>query len=165
MTARAVSFVVLFFITDKEWIEMQQLDFNLPEVDKEQTREAVERALEKYRMYALQESLDRLPTMTADYSLMPRSNTGTTSDSTAVVALANVSYEQERARFLKMVTEGVNRLSARERAIIVLGYLKDEPLYDYQIYSELNLSERQFYRLKASAFYKLAFILKVHVYK
>ncbi|HEY4578952.1 MAG TPA: ArpU family phage packaging/lysis transcriptional regulator, partial [Savagea sp.] len=61
---------------------MEQLTL-LPEIDEKATKKAVERVLEKYRIYKLQVSLDRLPTITADYSFMPRSYTGTTSDSTA----------------------------------------------------------------------------------
>ncbi|MFA9457414.1 ArpU family phage packaging/lysis transcriptional regulator, partial [Halalkalibacter sp. AB-rgal2] len=38
-----------------------------------------------------------------------------------------------------------------------------EDEFDYQIYNDLGLSERQYYRIKSRAFYKLAFILKIEV--
>jgi ArpU family phage transcriptional regulator len=38
-------------------------------------------------------------------------------------------------------------------------------VFDYEIYNEIGMSERRYYRLKARIFYKLAFILKIEEYK
>ena len=143
---------------------MEQLTL-LPEIDEKATKKAVERVLEKYRIYKLQVSLNRLPTITADYSFMPRSYTGTTSDSTADAAIANIDYERERIQFLNRIHTAVNRLTPRERAIIIQAYLLDEPMYDYEIYTELNVSERHFYRMKSNMLYKLGHILSIVKYK
>lgn len=143
---------------------MEQLTL-LPEIDEKATKQAVERVLEKYRIYKLQVSLDRLPTITADYSFMPRSYTGTTSDSTADAAIANIDYERERIQFLNRIHNAVNRLTPRERAIIIQAYLVDEPMYDYEVYTELNMSERQYYRIKSNALHKLSFILGIERYR
>lgn len=143
---------------------MEQLTL-LPEIDEKATKQAVERVLEKYRIYKLQVSLDRLPTITADYSFIPRSYTGTTSDSTADVAIANIDYERERIQFLNRIHTAVNRLTPRERAIIIQVYLADEPMYDYEVYTELNMSERQYYRIKFQTFIKLAYLLSLERYR
>ena len=115
-------------------------------------------------MYSLQVSLDRLPSITAKYTLMPRAS-GTNSSSTEDAAIANVDYEKERLRFMEWVTRAVNRLSYDERSIIITRYMGDDEWFDYEVYQELNMSERKYYRVKPRAFYKLAFALKVEVYK
>ncbi|WP_346014152.1 ArpU family phage packaging/lysis transcriptional regulator [Sporosarcina sp. E16_8] len=141
-----------------------QMQFILPEIDRKSTRETVESLLEKYRMYLLQTNLDRLPSITAAYTLVLNTG-GLPGSSTESAAIANVDYERERNRFIDWFARAVNRLPRDERAIIVQRYLEAEELYDYQTYAELNMSERNYFRLKSRAFYKLAFALKVEVYK
>ncbi len=140
-----------------------QMQFKLPEIDRKSTRESVESLLEKYRMYLLQTSLDRLPTITATYTLVLNTG-GLPSSSTESAAIANADYDRERKRFIEWIARAVNRLPRDERSIIVQRYLQEEELYDYQTYTELNMSERNYFRLKARAFYKLAFALKAEVY-
>lgn len=141
-----------------------QLNFDLPEIDRDATKKVVESTLEKYRLYSLQISLDKLPSVTAKYTLVPPSPS-LPSSSTETVALANVDYERERAKFIEVMLRAVNRLSNEERKLIILRYLEETEEFDYQVYAKLNISERQYYRLKARAFYKLAFALKIEVYK
>jgi hypothetical protein len=63
-------------LTIDEWgIVMSQLMFKLPEIDREQTKEAVEAALEKYRFYLLSLPDEKLPKVTATFSLVPPSFT------------------------------------------------------------------------------------------
>lgn len=141
-----------------------QLHFNLPKIDRKETRESVESIMDTYRMYLLQTSLDKLPSITAKYMLTPSSNS-LPSSSTEIAAIANVSYEHDRKRFISWFLRGVNRLNYEERSVIVTRYLNDEEIYDYQAYAKLNMSERKYYRVKARAFYNLAFALKVEVYE
>lgn len=141
-----------------------QLKFNLPEIDRDKTKAAVEKALETYRLFSLQVSLDRLPSITASYSLAPAAS-NLPSSSTEQAAIANVEYEQKRVKYITWIANAVNRISKIERSIIYKRYLQDDELFDYQIYRELNMSERNYYRLKSRVFYKLAFALKIEVYK
>lgn len=141
-----------------------QLQFNLPEIDRDSTKQAVEKALETYRLYALQVSLDRQPAITASYSFTPPS-ARLPSSSTEQAALANVEYEQERLKYINWIVNAVNRLSKTERMIIHKRYLSDDEMFDYQIYNEMCISERNYYRMKARTFYKLAFALKIEVFK
>lgn len=141
-----------------------QLQFNLPEIDRDKTKAAVEKALETYRLFSLQVSLDRLPSITASYSLAPAAS-NLPSSSTEQAAIANVEYEQKRVKYITWIANAVNRISKIERTIIYKRYLQDNELFDYQIYRELNMSERNYYRLKSRLFYKLAFALKIEVYK
>lgn len=141
-----------------------QLQFNLPEIDRDKTKAAVEKALETYRLFSLQVSLDRLPSITASYSLAPAAS-NLPSSSTEQAAIANIEYEQKRVKYINWIVSAVNRLSKIERTIIYERYLQENELFDYQIYRDLNMSERNYYRIKSRLFYKLAFALKIEVYK
>jgi ArpU family phage transcriptional regulator len=144
----------------------KQLEFMLPEIDRDATKKAVEAALEKYRLFLLTLRLDQLPRVTQQYSLdVPPSNTNKFHSSTEEMAIRNADYERERSEYIKRVTLAVNRLSYWERAIIIRRYMTEEDVYDYEIYNELGMSERKYYRIKSRAFYKFAFALKIEVYK
>lgn len=141
-----------------------QLQFNLPEIDRPKTKEAVEKALEAYRFYSLQVSLDRLPSITASYSLAPAGNS-LPSSSTEQAAVANLDYEEKRLKYINWIARAVNRMTKLERTIIYKRYMGDTEMFDYEIYRDLNMSERNYYYIKSRMFYKLAFALKIEVYK
>jgi ArpU family phage transcriptional regulator len=144
----------------------KQLEFILPEIDRDATKKAVEAALEKYRLFLLTLRLDQLPRVTQQYSLdVPPSNTNKFHSSTEEMAIRNADYERERSEYIKRITLAVNRLSYWERAIIIRRYMTEDDVYDYEIYNDLGMSERKYYRIKSRAFYKLAFALKIEVYK
>jgi len=140
------------------------MELQLQTIDRTATRRKVEMILRQYRMYLLQVSLDKLPSITAKYTLVPSGSNLPTS-TTEKAAIANVDYEMERNRFIEMVIQGVNRLSDEERRLIILRYMGEEEWFDYQVYCELNLSERHYYRLKANALKKLAIAMQVEVYE
>jgi ArpU family phage transcriptional regulator len=143
----------------------KQLTFKLPEIDREKTKVAVESALEKYRFYLLTVPEERLPKVTASYSLVPPSTNNEYVSSTERAVVEKVDFEKERDKYLERIVRGVNRLSKLEREIIYKRYLEEEEIFDYEIYNEIGMSERRYYRLKARIFYKLAFILRIEVYK
>ncbi len=139
--------------------------FKLPEIDREETKKAVEAAFEKYRFYLLTIPEERLPKLTATYSLVPPTITNEFHSTTEDFAIKAVDYERERKEYIEWIMKAVNRLAPKEREIIIKRYLHEEELYDYEIYNEMGLSERRYYRQKARIFYKLAFLLKIEVYK
>jgi ArpU family phage transcriptional regulator len=129
-------------------------------------KKAVEAALEKYRVFLLTQSLDKLPKVTQQYSLVRPSNTNKFHSSTEEMAISNADYERERSEYIKRIVTAVNRLGYWERAIIIKGYMtEDEDVFDYELYNNLDMSERKYYRIKSCAFYKLAFAFKIEVYK
>jgi ArpU family phage transcriptional regulator len=142
----------------------KQLSFILPEIDREATREAIEKALEKYRIYLLTVPEDKLPKITQTFSIVPPCNTNGFHSSTEDAAVSNVDHEKERNVHIQKIQKAVNRLGHLERGIIIHRYMKDDDVFDYEVYGEFNISERKYYRLKSRAFYKLAFILKLEVY-
>jgi ArpU family phage transcriptional regulator len=144
----------------------KQLEFILCEIDRDATKKAVEAALEKYRVFLLTQSLDKLPKVTQQYSLdVPPSNTNKFHSSTEEIAISNVEYERERSEYIKRIVMAVNRLGYWERAILIRRYMTEDDVFDYEIYNDLGMSERKYYRIKSRAFYKLAFALKIEVYK
>ncbi len=145
-------------------VALKQMSFVLPEIDRDATKKAVEAAFEKYRFYLLTIPEERLPKLTATYSLVPPTNTNEFHSTTEDIAIKNVDFERERENYIEWIRRAVNRLAPREREIIVKKYLQDEEVFDYEIYIELGYSERRYYRLKARIFYKLAFLLKIEVY-
>jgi ArpU family phage transcriptional regulator len=145
----------------------KQLEFILPEIDRDATKKAVEAALEKYRIFLLTLRLDQMPKVTQQYSLdVPPSNTNKFHSSTEEMAIRNADYERERSEYIKRIALAVNRLGYWERAIIIQRYMtEDEDVFDYEVYNNLGMSERKYYRIKSRAFYKLAFALKIEKYK
>jgi ArpU family phage transcriptional regulator len=149
----------------KGGIKMRQMAFQLPEIDREETKKRVEAALEKYRFYLLTVPEERIPKVTSTYSLVPSSHTNAFHSSIESAVIEKVDFERDRDEYIEWIRRGVNRLSLKERELIIRRFLNDEEMYDYEIYSDMGLSERKYYRIKSRAFYKLAFILRIEVYK
>ncbi|UQZ56883.1 ArpU family transcriptional regulator [Bacillus subtilis] len=144
---------------------MDQLTLNIPQIDEEATKLKAEKLLDQYRLYLLQVPDDFLPKVTPTYSIVPPSITNEFHSSTEDVVLKRLDWEVQRDKFLKRIQRAVNRLSQRERQIIVMLYMQSEEMYDYEVYAEMGLSQRSYYRVKAKALYRLAFALREEVYK
>jgi ArpU family phage transcriptional regulator len=136
----------------------------LPEIDREKTKEAVETVLEKYRVYLLSVPEEKVPKITANYSLIPPAFTNEFHSPTENAVIEKLDLEYEREKYIEWVRKGINRLKFKEREIIIKRFLTDEEMYDYEVYNQLGMSERKFYRIKARAFYNLAFALKLEVF-
>lgn len=145
-------------------LKYKQLSF-LRDVDGEKTKEAVEAALEKYRMYMLTVPDEFLPRVTQTYSLVPPSQTNAFHSSTEDAAIKKVDFERERDEYMERIRRAVNRLNKMERELIIKRYMTLEEPYDYEVYNEMGISESRFYRIREKAFYKLAFALRIEVYK
>ncbi|WP_044737266.1 ArpU family phage packaging/lysis transcriptional regulator [Geobacillus kaustophilus] len=141
-----------------------QLSF-LRDTDGEKTKEAVEAALEKYRMYMLTVQDELLPKVTQTYSLVPPSQTNAFHSSTEDAAIKKVDFERERDEYMERIRRAVNRLNKMERELIIKRYMCLEEPRDYDVYNEMGISESTFYRIREKAFYKLAFALRIEVYK
>lgn len=142
-----------------------QLIFNLQEIDRDATKKRVESVLENYRMYLLMDPVELQPKITSTFKLSPPSKTNKFHSDTEHVAIERVDLEIKRRKYINRIQEAVNRLNYEERAAIIKRYLTVDDVYDYEVYNELGYSERKYYRIKSRAFYKLAFILRIEVYK
>lgn len=136
-----------------------------PVIDKKATRKRVESILDNYRLYLLQVPDDMLPKITAGFSIVPPSATNAFHSSTESTALKRIEWEQKRNAFLEKVQRAVNRLPYNERQIIIKRYMQQEPVFDYQVYNEIGMSERSYTRLKGKTFLDLAYALNEVVFK
>ncbi|MEC0130641.1 MULTISPECIES: ArpU family phage packaging/lysis transcriptional regulator [Paenibacillus] len=101
----------------------------LPEIDRERTQAAVEAAFDKYRENKFLTFEEREAATTAAWSTTPRSDTGTTSDQTANIAIHNVDSLAARKEYCERIERIVNRLPRMESFLIKERYIITE--YDY----------------------------------
>lgn len=144
----------------------KQLTYKLPEIDREATQQNVEEAIETYRMYLLTVPEEKLPKITATYSLVLPSNTNGFHSTTEDIAIQRADEERERIEYVEWFRRAVNRLSPKECEALVIRYLGEEEAYDYEVYNQLGMSESYYHRkFKPRIFYKLALALKIEVCK
>ncbi|MGN7471255.1 ArpU family phage packaging/lysis transcriptional regulator [Brevibacillus sp. SAFN-007a] len=141
-----------------------QMSF-LPKIDRKETQRRVEEALETARIYNQIGFVRREMSNTPSYEPRFHGLTNKTGAPAEECATWNVDTEERLRILTERVERAVSRLSKKQRAIITKRYLEDETATDYGIWPELGLSERQYYREKSTAFYKLAFMLRLEVYK
>ncbi|WP_324627780.1 ArpU family phage packaging/lysis transcriptional regulator [Priestia megaterium] len=134
-------------------------------IDRKKTKLNVEKVFADYRMYIMTVPDDIMPKITASYSLVPSSNINVFHSSTEDTAIKRVDYEIKRDNFMQQVQRAVNRLNKRERELIIKTYMTYEDVYVFDIYNEMGISEATYYRIREKAFYKIAFALKLQVYK
>ncbi|WP_339216245.1 ArpU family phage packaging/lysis transcriptional regulator [Solibacillus sp. FSL W8-0372] len=137
----------------------------LNNLDGKATQEAIERELRQYRTYQLTTPEELLPTITPRYTLEMPSFGGGVHSKVESSAINNVEHYCQAERFFARFNRGFYKLSKKERQLIVMSYLEEVPMINYQIAQELCVSERTFYRIKAQALYTLAIALRVAVYK
>lgn len=137
----------------------------LPEIDRVETKRNVDQALERYQIMLLMEPEEFEPKVTASFQLAPSGPTNEFSSTTESIAIKRVESESMRREYINKITKAVNRLRYQERNILIKRYLTDEEVYDYEVYNELGFSESKYYRIKSDAFYRLAFALRIVVYK
>jgi len=121
-------------------------------------KQKVEQVLAKYNLTKLTLTFDEMPKVTPQFMVVA------TGESTAFYVQKEQTFEnheeKERRAFLETIQNCINRLSETERELIVRRYL-EEDRFDYQVYMEMMVSERQYYRLKAKALEKLHYLLGV----
>lgn len=137
----------------------------LPEIDREATKRNVEKVLEQTRIFRQIGFVRRDIKNTPLYEYRFHGPTNRTSDPAGDTASWNIDNEHKLIILVERVQEAVERLPNPEKEIIKLRYLNDEEIYDYTIYNDLNYSESKYYRIKARAFYRLAFALRLTVFK
>lgn len=136
----------------------------LKNIDGKATQAAVEKVFRQYRTYMLTTDDDLMPIITTRFSMeMPNfSNVKSSQVENAAVKMATLSSDY--SKFIKWFNRGFNKLNKHERQLITLSYLEEDPRHNYEIYKDMNISERTFYRMRNKALYKLAISLGVEVY-
>ena len=141
------------------------ITFSLPEIDRKSTREKVESALEKYKMCLLMAPIEYEPNITSTIKDLPSGPNNQFHSSTEDAAVNRLEEERERNSYINWIERCINRLNKNEKDVIVQLYTKIEEQMNYMVYGELGFSETKYYKIKADAYYKLAFIMRMQVYK
>jgi ArpU family phage transcriptional regulator len=125
-------------------------------------RKEVKQALEKYHVYLLTLPEIKMPKITATYSFVPTGTGDFSYSGVEQAVIKKVDYERERAAYIERIQKAVNRLTSKEREIIIRRYMQEDDegdSLDYLIYNDMGLSESYYYGVKRKAFDKLAIIL------
>lgn len=137
----------------------------LDQLDNEATQIAVENMMRQYRTYLLTVPEDRMPKVTAQYTLEMPNFSNIKQSAVENAAIANVDSESDRKRFLIRIGRSLRKLNELERKLIALKYLEMDPLFNQDIAVELNISLRKFYYTRNRALYKMALSMGVEKYK
>ncbi|MEN1985212.1 ArpU family phage packaging/lysis transcriptional regulator [Paenibacillus hubeiensis] len=142
----------------------------LPDIDSKATSEAVESALEKYRIYKYMMFESREASITPGYTERFHGPTNQTSDQTASIAIYNADQEEYRSNYCERVERAVKRLPRMERFLIEERYMTNEYKYltDQKVYLftfQPPISAPKYIDIRKSAFLNLALILRIVVYK
>lgn len=146
--------------------------FDLPELDKDMTKEAVVDAFEKYRLFKYLTFEEREVGTTAGYTAREHGPTNVTSDQTASIAIHNVDEPARRRAFCDRIERAVKRLHPKERLLIESRYMREdhngEYVTDMKVYSFVfnpPISSMTYDRIRWKAFYKIALDLDIAVQK
>lgn len=134
------------------------------EIDREATRKAVEEHLETARIYKQVGFMRREMKTAPSYEPRFHGATNAISKPAEDIGTWNVDTDERMKETQERVDRAVGRLGRLERQIIQQRYLEDDEVFDYNVFSDLHLSERKYYRVKSNAIYKLAFALRLEVY-
>jgi ArpU family phage transcriptional regulator len=138
----------------------------LPKINDKATKKEVEKKLYKYRDYMITLPNFLMPKVTPAYTLAPPSATNEFHSTTEDAALERIEYERERNAYLNLIHEAVNSLKDEERQIIIKKFmLNGEIGYDREIMMDLGVGKTKYSQIKGAGMLRLAFALKVEVYK
>lgn len=153
-----------FFVKRKESSQMNVTEA-IDRVDTEATLIAIEKVLRQARTYMMTAPEEYLPSVTAKFTLEPPNNSLDSKFSAVEkAAIKNIDEQIKREKFFKRLSKALNQLTTVERQLITSKYLKTDPLFNYEIVWEMNISESKFYRLRNRALYRLAFLMGVEKY-
>ncbi|MED4124067.1 ArpU family phage packaging/lysis transcriptional regulator [Halalkalibacterium halodurans] len=146
------------------------MSFDLPELDQKKTKEAVEAALEKYRLFKYLTFEEREASITASPEERFHGPTNQTSDQTAQVAIYNADQQEYRRQYCERIERAVKRLPPLERFLIERRYMAEDAEHktDLKVYSfefQPPISYGTYAKHRWKAFYKLALSLNIAVQK
>ncbi len=140
--------------------------FELPELDRKATQAAVERELERYRIFKYLTFEEKETTTTSRLDEIGGGKSNLTSDQTGSVAIYNVDEQSERRKYCDRVERAVKRLPPMERFLIESRYMADDAEYltDMKVYCfkfQPPISATTYDKIRWKAFYKLALDLNI----
>lgn len=131
------------------------LNIEEEQVDRRATRKRVESVLEAVRMYRIMGILrNENAANSSMHKLFKVAEQGVAYDLDSEGNVLSVCNEVEQA---------ITLLDDQEHEIIRKRYLNRDKTLDFLLYHELHMSERTYYRMKARAIEKLAYMLRLEV--
>ncbi|RDU35475.1 transcriptional regulator [Neobacillus piezotolerans] len=139
---------------------------SLTTAEKKKIQKAVEKELERYRIYSTTAFFKREANLTTSYVPRYHGSTNQTGDSTAAAAIHNADAERKRIEHCQRIDEAVNRLPEMERKLIQERYMDKDSDYmtDLKYYSfvmDPPVSQSKFNCIRQSAMIKLALMLGI----
>ncbi|MDG0056974.1 transcriptional regulator [Paenibacillus sp. P2(2022)] len=150
---------------DKAKNEVFQIAFPGMEIDEDATFLRVEGALEKAAIYKRLGFVRKEIKNTATYEYQPSQRTNVISKPAETAAIANVDGSDRLKKTHDQVMKAIDRLRNAHQRIITTRYLESDDVLDVNVWLELNLAERTYYRLKREAMSELAYALGLEVKK
>lgn len=146
------------------------MDFELPELDRDATKAAVEKTLANYRLFKYLIFEEREASITASAEPRYHGPTNHTSDQTGSIAIYNVDEREKRKQFCERIERGVKRLPPMESFLIEARYMCEDAEYitDFNVYYhkfQPPISGKTYDKIRWKAFYKLALNLNIAVTK
>ncbi|AJK89656.1 MULTISPECIES: ArpU family phage packaging/lysis transcriptional regulator [Lysinibacillus] len=140
--------------------------FELPELDRKATQAAVERELERYRIFKYLTFEEKEAATTSRLDEIGGGKSNLTSDQTGSVAIYNVDEQSERRKYCDRIERAVKRLPPMERFLIESRYMADDAEYltDMKVYCfkfQPPISATTYDKIRWKAFYKLALDLNI----
>ena len=146
------------------------MSFELPELDRKATQQAVESALEKYRIFKYLTFDEREASITASSEARYHGPTNQTSDQTGDIAIHNADIQRQRKGYCDRMERAVSRLPKMERFLIEERYMCQDADYltDFNVYChkfQPPISHVTYGKIRWKAFYRLALNLNIAVTK
>ncbi|WP_428909424.1 ArpU family phage packaging/lysis transcriptional regulator [Niallia sp. Krafla_26] len=146
------------------------MDFELPELDRKETKRKLEAHLEKYRLFKYLTFEEREASTTASAEIRYHGPTNQTGDQTASAAIYNADEMERRKHFCERTERAVKHLPPMERFLIETRYMSENSDYitDYNVYChefKPPISAPTYDKIRWKAFYRLALNLNIAVTK
>ncbi|WP_051289628.1 ArpU family phage packaging/lysis transcriptional regulator [Paenibacillus massiliensis] len=143
--------------------EVFQIAFPGTEIDEKATFERVEKELVTAALYKRFGFIRKEIRNTPAYEYRESARTNEISKPAEDAAVYNVDGAERAQKTYDRVMMAISRLKHTHREIITMRYMSDPEPYDINVWSELNLSESTYFRLKNKALSELAYALRLEV--
>lgn len=143
---------------------VEQMSFRVREIHHIETRKRVEEYIETALMWRNTAAVRKETAMTPNYAVRDYSSNSGVSKPVEDAAISNADVDMEMKQQWELLQRALNILRPDERQIIELRYLETQPVYDYEVYNKLGMSERTYIRAKQRAIKTIGMALNIAVW-
>lgn len=117
------------------------------QLNKHKTKQNAHKVLSSYRHLAIMADAEYAPKMTQELTFDIKGTGGKVASAVENAVIQKVSSQQE----LEKIAQAINKLKTESRLLLYDRYLCRDEITDVQIYRNMHVSERTFYRKLAVA--------------